>query len=688
VPTSRPAKSTAARPTARPSSRRKAATAVVPERAPSRVIIENVQPEVDHGRFPIKRTVGEEVVVTADIFTDGHDAVAAVLLYREAGASTWDEVPMTHLGNDAWTAAFEVRSQQAWQYTIDAWVDHFRTWRLGFEKKVAAGKVEPVDLLTGAELVEQAVSRVPKGTAKTVKAWAAKLRTGDEAATRAALDDELVALMAAHPDRRDAARYRRELEVQVDRERGRFSAWYEMFPRSCAFEPGKHGTLKDCEARLPYVASMGFDILYLPPIHPIGMAHRKGRNNNPVAEPGEAGSPWAIGGEAGGHKSVHPDLGTVEDLRSLVEAARAHGIDVALDYALQCSPDHPYVKEHPQWFKWRPDGTVQYAENPPKKYQDIYPINFECDDWRALWDELKSILLFWIDQGIRVFRVDNPHTKPFRFWEWCIAEVRRQHPDVVFLSEAFTRPKVMYQLAKLGFTQSYTYFAWRNSKQELTDYFTELTQTPVREFFRPNPWPNTPDILTEALQYGGRPTFVTRVTLASMLSASYGIYGPAYELGEHVAVRHGSEEYLNSEKYEVRFWNREDPNSLAPYIARLNQIRRAHPALQFDHRLLFHRTDNDEIIAFTKTTPDLDDVILVIVNLDPHHVQSGWTDLSLEALGIPDDAPYEAHDLLTDAHYFWRGRRNFVMLDPYNGPAHVLHLRAGIHTEQDFDQFR
>ncbi len=667
---------------------RPAAGSASAERAPSRVVIENVQPEIDCGRFAIKRVVGEEVVVRADIFTDGHDLVTAMLCHRPRGARQWQETEMTALGNDAWTASFTITEQVPWEYTLEAWLDPFKSWRQGFEKKVAAGGVEPVDLLVGAELVDQAAARIGKTAGKTLRQWAARLRSGDESATQAALSAELATAMASHADRRDAARYARELQVQVDRERGRFSAWYEMFPRSAGFTPGAHGTLKDCEQRLPYVASMGFDVLYLPPIHPIGLAHRKGPNNNPTAAPGDAGSPWAIGGVDGGHKAVHPELGTVDDLRSLVTAARALGIDVALDFALQCSPDHPYVKEHPQWFRWRPDGTVQYAENPPKKYQDIYPILFECDDWRPLWDELKSILLFWIEQGVRVFRVDNPHTKPFRFWEWCIAEVRRDHPDVLFLSEAFTRPKVMYQLAKLGFTQSYTYFAWRNSKQEITEYFTELTQTPVREFFRPNLWPNTPDILTEALQYGGRPTFVTRVTLAAMLGASYGIYGPAYELGEHVAVRHGSEEYLHSEKYEVRVWDRDRADSLAPYIARLNAIRRAHPALQSDHRLRFHTVDNDQIIAFSKSTPDLSDVLLVVVNLDPHHVQSGWIDLPLADLGLPADGPYQAHDLLTDAHYFWGGPRNFVQLDPYSGPAHVLHLEAKVHTEQDFDNFR
>ncbi len=662
--------------------------AALPDRAPSRVVVEHVQPEIDGGRFAIKRTVGESVVVTADIFTDGHDLITAVLCHRPAEAKTWQEVEMTPLGNDAWRASFEITSHAPWTYTVEAWLDPFKSWRQGLEKKVAAGRVEPVDLLVGADLVDGAAARVGRTVARTLQGWAAKMRAEGNAGVTAALHADLAVLMARHADRQNARRYGRELQVRVDRERGRFSAWYEMFPRSCAFTPGQHGTLKDCQARLPYVASMGFDVLYLPPIHPIGLTHRKGHDNNPVCQPGEVGSPWAIGGVEGGHKAVHPDLGTLDDVRSLVTAARALGIDVALDFALQCSPDHPYVREHPQWFRWRPDGTVQYAENPPKKYQDIYPILFECDDWRALWDELKSILDFWIAQGVRVFRVDNPHTKPFTFWEWAIGEVHREHPDVLFLSEAFTRPKVMYQLAKLGFTQSYTYFAWRNSKQELTEYFTELTQTPVREFFRPNLWPNTPDILTEALQYGGRPTFMTRVTLAAMLGASYGIYGPAFELGAHVAIHHGSEEYLHSEKYEVRTWDRDEPRSLAPYITRLNEIRRAHPALQSDHRLQFHATDNDQIIAFSKSTADLLDVLLVVVNLDPHHVQSGWVTLALDALGLPAGGPFEAHDLLTDAHYFWSGARNFVQLDPYTWPAHVLHLRPHVPNEQDFDQFR
>jgi starch synthase (maltosyl-transferring) len=622
------------------------------------------------------------------VYADGHDLVTPVLRYKTQRARAWEEIPMAALGNDAWQATFVVSTQEPWVYTVEAWIDHFKTWRQGLVKKADADKVERVDLLVGAELVAAAAARAKKDDARQLRSVIKALKQAGDGSLTAALDESLAVTMAQYPDRTDAARFPRDLVVHVDRERARFSAWYELFPRSASPDPGRHGTLKDCETRLAYVAGLGFDVVYLPPIHPIGQTYRKGPNNNPVSQPGDLGSPWAIGGVEGGHKAVHPELGTIDDVRSLVARARELGMEIALDYALQCSPDHPYVREHPEWFRQRPDGTIQYAENPPKKYQDIYPILFETETWQPLWDELKSILLHWIDAGVRIFRVDNPHTKPFPFWEWVIAEIHRDHPDVLFLSEAFTRPKVMYQLAKLGFTQSYTYFAWRNSKQELTDYFTELTQTPVREFFRPNLWPNTPDILTEALQYGGRATFMTRVTLAATLGASYGIYGPAYELGEHVAVREGSEEYLHSEKYEARAWDLGRSDSLAPLLATLNSIRRTNPALQGDHRLQFHPVDNDQIIAYTKTTDDLSNVVLVVVSLDPHYVQSGWVDLPLEALGLPADGPYQAHDLLTGEHYFWTGPRNFVQLDPAQVPAHVLVLNPRVRSEQDVDFFR
>jgi starch synthase (maltosyl-transferring) len=478
--------------------------------------------------------------------------------------------------------------------------------------------------------------------------------------------------MARWPDRRRAVRYRRELAVEAAPARAGFSAWYEMFPRSAAPEPGRHGTFADVEARLPYVAGMGFDILYLPPVHPIGRTNRKGKNNALLASPDDPGSPWAIGSEEGGHKAVHPQLGTLAGFRRLVEKAKEFGIEIALDIALQCSPDHPYVKEHPEWFRWRPDGTIQYAENPPKKYEDIYPLDFETRDWRALWEEVLSIFLFWMEQGVRIFRVDNPHTKPFRFWEWLIAQLKRVRPDVILLSEAFTRPKIMYHLAKLGFTQSYTYFAWRNSKWELTEYFRELTQPPVVDFFRPNVWPNTPDILTEYLQRGGRPAFAVRLVLAATLCANYGIYGPAFELCESVAREPGSEEYLNSEKYEIKYWDLTRPDSLAGLITRVNAIRRENPALHSDRSLRFHYVDNEQIICYSKRSRDGANTIVTVVNLDPHHVQAGFVDIPVDEWGVAET--YTVRDLLDGAEYRWQGRRNYVELDPQRRPAHILRL--------------
>jgi starch synthase (maltosyl-transferring) len=475
--------------------------------------------------------------------------------------------------------------------------------------------------------------------------------------------------------------------MTVDPVRARFSAWYELFPRSASPDARRHGTFRDCLARLPYVSSMGFDVLYLPPIHPIGLSERKGRNNRLDPGPQDPGSPWAIGAPQGGHKRIHPELGTIEDFRALVAAARERGIEIALDIAYQCSPDHPYASEHPEWFLQRPDGSIQYAENPPKKYQDIYPFHFETPAWQALWRELKSIVDFWIGEGVCIFRIDNPHTKPFAFWEWLIGSVKAEHPDVIFLAEAFTRPKVMHRLAKLGFTQSYTYFAWRNTKHEIVEYFTELTQTPSCEYFRPNLWPNTPDILTEYLQFNGRAGFMVRLTLAATLGASYGIYGPAFELLEHEPREPGSEEYLDSEKYQRRVWDLEQPASLAPFIARVNRIRCENIALQSDWSLRFHRIDNDALIAYSKRSDDGGIVLLCVVNLDPHHAQAGWLELDLEALDIPEGGRFQAHDLLSEARFLWQGRRNYVALDPSRGPAHVLLVRRRVRTERDFDYF-
>ena len=640
-----------------------------------RIVIENVEPEIDAGRFPAKRVGGEKVVVEADVYGDGHDVVSALLLYRMEDDRRWTEAPMQPLGNDRWRAEFQVTCLRPYRYTIEGWVDPFKSWHADMLKRIAAGQDVDVDLRIGAALIEGAAGRASGDDAERLRAIAAQVAGDGPQKRRAALatSDETAALAAKYADRRFAT-FHRELSVQVDPPRAAFSAWYEMFPRSCSPEPGRHGTFADCEAWLPYVAEMGFDVVYFPPIHPIGHTFRKGKNNAMRCKAGDPGSPWAIGSEEGGHKAVHPDLGTLEDFRRFVAKAKEYGIDVALDIAFQCSPDHPYVREHPQWFRWRPDGTVQYAENPPKKYQDIYPLEFDTPDWRALWEELKSVVEFWADQGVRIFRVDNPHTKPFAFWEWLIGEVKRRYPEAIFLSEAFTRPKIMYRLAKLGFNQSYTYFAWRNHKWDLTEYLTELTQSPVREFFRPNFWPNTPDILNEYLQKGGRPAFIVRAVLAATLSPNYGIYGLAFELCENVPREPGSEEYLNSEKYEIKHWDIDRPDSLRHLIALLNRARRENPALQSLRGLRFHPVDNDQLLCYSKETEDRDNVLIAVVNLDYGYTQSGWADLPIADWGIGPDEPYTVRDLLDGSRYTWRGGRNFVTLDPHRLPAHLLLL--------------
>jgi starch synthase (maltosyl-transferring) len=501
------------------------------------------------------------------------------------------------------------------------------------------------------------------------------------------MDREVDRVTRLYPDRGTSATYEKTLAITVDRERARFSSWYEMFPRSCASEPGRHGTFRDCEQMLPYVAEMGFDVLYFPPIHPIGRTNRKGKNNSAEAEPGDVGSPWAIGSGEGGHKSVDPQLGTFDDFRALVSRAREHGLEIALDLALQCSPDHPWISEHPDWFRHRPDGSIQYAENPPKKYEDIVPLDFETSDWRALYRELLSVVLFWIDHGVRIFRVDNPHTKPYAFWEWMIGQVKSVHPEIIFLSESFTRPKVMYRLAKLGFTQSYTYFTWRQTAKEIRDYMTELTKTSVSEFFRPNLWPNTPDILPENLQIGGRSAFQLRLVLAATLGSNYGIYGPAFELCEDVPLEPGREEYLNSEKFETREWNREQAASLRWLIARVNEIRKENKALQSSHNLQFHPVTNDQLLAYSKHTDDKSNLILTVVNLDVNHVQSGYVDLPLSELNIETMRPFQVHDLLSGQRFLWSGPRNYVELDPKKIPAHVFRLRRYLRTERDFDYY-
>jgi starch synthase (maltosyl-transferring) len=661
--------------------------APLPADGRARAVVEGIEPSVDMGRFAAKRVVGDRVVIEADCFADGHDVVAARVRYRHESVEAWSEAPMQPIGNDRYRGTFTAAQIGRYRYTVVAWVDPFLSWRHDFARRVDADDIR-IAARVGSELIEAAAARADGADARELTQWAATLAALEDAdALRAcALDEALGAIAARHPDRAFATTFPVEFPLVVDRVRARFSSWYEMFPRSCG-EPGVHGTFDDCIARLPYIAAMGFDVLYLPPVHPIGRTRRKGPNNTLVATADDVGSPWAIGAAEGGHRALHPALGSIDAFRRLVAQAGEHGLELALDIAFQCAPDHPYVSAHPQWFRWRPDNTVQYAENPPKKYQDIYPFNFESSAWQALWQELRDVLAFWIAEGVRIFRVDNPHTKPFPFWEWAIGEIRRTHPDVIFLSEAFTRPKVMHRLAKLGFTQSYTYFTWRNTKQELTDYFTELHHGPGRDYFRPNVWPNTPDILPESLQYGGRANFMARLVLAATLAGNYGIYGPAFELLENQPREPGSEEYRDSEKYQLRHWDLAREDSLAPFIARVNAARREYPALQRDGGLRFMTTDNSEIVAYARTSDDATSALVVVVNLDPHHLQSGWVTLDLDYLGVDAARPFQVHDLLTGARYLWNGERNYVALDPANSPAHLFVVRRRVRSERDFDYF-
>ncbi len=655
-----------------------------------RVVVESVEPQIDAGRFPVKRIVGDTVRVEADVFADGHDHVAARLLFRYCDVPQWTTVPMQPLGNDRWRGEFSVSRLGEYLYTVSGVIDHFDTWRSDLEMRIAAGQDIAVDLLNGAQLVEEAAARAGRDDADALRRWAAQIRNEEkpEAAQAAALDPALAATMAHYPDPALETCCEPELRVSVDREKARYSAWYEMFPRSAAMEPGRRGTFRDVEARLDYVAGLGFDVLYLPPIHPIGRSFRKGRNNAETAAPGDPGSPWAIGSEEGGHTAIHPELGTLEDFHHLLQAAAARGLELALDIAFQCSPDHPWVREHPQWFKHRADGSIQYAENPPKKYQDIYPLDFESADWLALWDALRDVFLFWIEQGVRIFRVDNPHTKAFPFWEWCLGEIKRDFPDALFLSEAFTRPRVMQRLARLGFSQSYTYFTWRNTKQEIAEYSTELTQTPLREYLRPNLWPSTPDILPEALQIGGRAAFLARLVLAATLGPSYGIYGPAFELGEHEPLRAGSEEYLQSEKYELRHWNLDAPESLAGAITSVNRARRENAALHANHNLHFHATDNPSLIAYSKSSFDASNTVLVVVNLDAAHTQAGWINLELDALRLRPGETFQLWDQLSGARFLWQGPRNYIELSPEKMPAHLFRVLRRVRSEKDFDYYQ
>jgi len=658
-----------------------------------RVFIENIQPQVNCGDFPVKRVINDKIEITADIYCDSHDVLSAELLCKFQEEEEWQSTEMEHVINDQWKANFILTSLGSYFYTVRAWVDHFKSWHRDILKKIEADVDYKVDLKVGAILVQEVMDKhndITEKDRKYLQKVEGKL-TSDEASpessTEPILSGKLLRTMVKYPVKKHISQHQKEFEVSVDRERANFSSWYEAFPRSLNPDGDKHGTFKDTINFLPYIEEMGFNVLYLPPIHPIGKTNRKGKNNNVKSETGEPGSPWAIGGKEGGHKSIHPELGTMDDFQELIEKSKEKGIEIAMDVAFQCSPDHPYVKEHPQWFKKRPDGTLQYAENPPKKYEDIYPIYFETEDWENLWEELKSVFLFWIEKGVKIFRVDNPHTKSLKFWGWAITEIKKEHPDAIFLAEAFTRPKVMYNLAKQGFTQSYTYFTWRNTKYDIVTYCKELVEKEPREFFRPNFWPNTPDILPEFLQVANRAGYIQRLVLAATLSSNYGIYGPAFELMERTPTRPGKEEYLNSEKYEIKNWDINNSGSLKKIISRVNAIRNENKALQNTHSLKFHDIDNEALVCYSKATDDLNNIILVVVSLDPDHTHSGWLHFPVRDFGMEVHDPYQVHDLISGSFYLWEGEHNYVEINPGVLPVHIFQVRRKVRSERDFDYF-
>jgi starch synthase (maltosyl-transferring) len=645
------------------------------ERLPT-VVIENIEPSIDGGLYPVKRVVGQELKVSADIFKEGHDQMSVSLKWRKVGEPDWHWTPMKPTENDRWEATCHFIENAPHEYTIEAWEDAFKSWQVEYSKKYAAGNLDlRTELDEAAILTEKAASRATlKQDKERLLTFSKQLKNADaHFGAQLAKNPELTGLMAAWPDLSLSTEHEPYLRVTVDRPQALFAAWYEFFPRSAEGKANAGSTFRDCLPRIDDAKAMGFDVIYFPPIHPIGFTKRKGKNNSVTSEPGDPGVPYAIGSKFGGHKAVEPELGTLDDFDWLVGEVKARGMEVALDFAINSSPDHPYVKEHPDWFYHRPDGSIKYAENPPKKYEDVYPLNFHNPDWCALWEEMKDIILFWVRHGVRIFRVDNPHTKPNAFWGWLISDIQKDYPDVIFLAEAFTRPKMMQNLAKLGYTQSYTYFTWRNTKWEITEYLTELTQTEMKYYFRANFFPNTPDILPTFLQTGGRPAFMIRAVLATTLTTVYGIYS-GFELCENVAVT-GKEEYLNSEKYQFkeRDWNA--PGNINDYITKLNQIRRQNRALREYENLRFHTVENEQIIFYSKVTEALDSIILVLVNLDPYNNQSGFAYVPLESFGINGSDPFQVEDLLTGEKFVWNGRRNFVMLDPHSRPAHIFKVR-------------
>ena len=662
-------------------------------KSPETAVIRRITPSLDNARFAVKRAVGEEIHVEADVFKDGHDEVAVLLKWRKSGDKTWRETPMKPIANDRWSGILAVTSPGAWEFTVEAWGDMFFSWQHELEKKFAAGLRDlQSEILEGAKFIESASKRAGKTTdGEALKKMALAMRAANaEQAHELAHDADLCGLMRVHADRSLSTTAEPFHPVWVDRERATFAAWYEFFPRSAEGKPDSGSTFRDCLPRIDDAKAMGFDVIYFPPIHPIGTSNRKGRNNSLKCEPGEPGVPYAIGNNkqgvnGGGHKDVAPELGTLEDFDWLVGELKKRDMEIALDFAINCSPDHPYVKAHPEWFFKRPDGSIKYAENPPKKYEDVYPLNFHNENWRELWEELRDVILFWCEHGVGIFRVDNPHTKPVAFWEWVIAEVKAKFPGTVFLSEAFTKPNMMQELAKVGYTQSYTYFTWRNTKHELAEYFTELTQGPMKEFFRANFFPNTPDILPEFLQKGGRPAFMIRAVLATMAAPVYGIYS-GFELCENTPVS-GKEEYLDSEKYQFkgRDWNA--PGNIKDYIARLNKIRRENRALREYRNLRIQSSENDNILCFSKTTESFDDALLVAVTVDPWNAQAGFINVPLGDFGLGENDPYLVEDLLTGERFAWRGSRNFIALDPHHRPAHVFRVRRHLGHEAGEDVF-
>jgi starch synthase (maltosyl-transferring) len=636
-----------------------------------RVLIEQVQPVVDNGDYPAKRTIGESVDVSASLLADGHDHLKAHVLFRKKADKDWQRVSMIHSHNDEWRGSFMVDQTGSYLFAVEAWVDHLDTWYSGIRKKIEAKVDVKIELIEGAIFLQQ----LSGGTEQSLIALAQTLKNEQfyARALTLVMSNEFQAVVAANPMPENVT-ISGEFEIIVEHKKALFSAWYEFFPRSSALQGLRHGTFQDCIKLLPRIFAMGFDVLYFPPIHPIGRINRKGKNNSVRASKDEPGSPWAIGSEEGGHKSILPELGTMDDFQRLIQEAKKFNIDIALDIAFQCAPDHPYVKDHPGWFKQRPDGSIQYAENPPKKYQDIYPFNFENENWKELWDELKSVIVFWIEKGITIFRIDNPHTKPIRFWEWVIREVNKDHRDIIFLAEAFTRPKIMSSLGKVGFTQSYTYFTWRSSKQELIDYVNELVYGPSRNYFRPNFWPNTPDILPYHLQHQGENSFILRFALAATLSSNYGIYGPPYEFCENTPMD-GKEEYLNSEKYEIRHYDWRGTNRMTDIISLVNRARKENVALQSTWNVQFLPIENPNLIAYLKTSADLSNIILVVVTLDAHTNQSGYVQLPKSTLKLHDKINVKLHDLITEENYTWTQEWNYVELNPDKMPFHLFRLQ-------------